>query len=505
MNSNRVPTQGPSRTFYEITLTRLRFAVGTGRPVDVPVSFLRWTHDKIHAQMVFMSGRYEGSSIYELVHNLLAGIEDVASVEPLDVVLDGGRLYSLSNRRLAAVKMFQALRQHDDIRVPCLIYEAGDACIASRYKAAKTTSAKLGDGTGVLLHGTKEAACHLGKPLFRCAQEWCDAVPPAAFTAVRDAVGSLPAADASRVRRAPVRGMSPPPKPGVAQSTASSSCQLSHDKTTQFASREPLGETLASEPSINVSMHGHSPTAIVSFSSKEGRDTLVAACRGEVEIHGVRLQLAPCVDPRTKAEVPTAVFVKWDSKAEGADFISNAELAKFFAAKQLEVSQPSSVQYSMIKKGMEVEVMSHGTYYRGKVVTVSPMAKRVAAPVKIHYIGYNSDSGEWVGAARLRLNQLEAAVPVLASSAQSKVDVGLLSSGVAREPRAEALVQQVVVVRRGVTFAVVSLPSQPVRDAVLSECGDASAINRAPVLMKPTLTLAVAWKCRRTSSSSGAT
>ena len=69
----------------------------------------------------------------------MTGRTSIESLAPFQVVLDQGKLFSLSNRRLAAVKMFQALRQHTILKVPCHLYHVGDAQIASKYAAGRLT------------------------------------------------------------------------------------------------------------------------------------------------------------------------------------------------------------------------------------------------------------------------------------------------------------------------------------------------------------------------------
>jgi hypothetical protein len=108
--------------------------------------------------------------MYELLQDLLSGRTAAANVQALVIVLDGRRLFSVSNRRLAVLKMFQSLQQHRGVRAPCLVFPASERRIAAKYQRALTTTVALGDGLGLLVHGRE--AWHMGGPLFRRAQEW---------------------------------------------------------------------------------------------------------------------------------------------------------------------------------------------------------------------------------------------------------------------------------------------------------------------------------------------
>ena len=115
--------------------------------------------------------------MYELLHDLISRRQAPEQLEPLEVVLDGEtpELYSLSNRRTWALLSFQASCRHEAVKVPCKLFCPTDPAVAQRY-AARDTTAKLGWGLGLLLHGKNgtQEAWHLGEPLFRRATEWCE-------------------------------------------------------------------------------------------------------------------------------------------------------------------------------------------------------------------------------------------------------------------------------------------------------------------------------------------
>ncbi|CAK0799967.1 unnamed protein product [Prorocentrum cordatum] len=162
--------------FHRAEVPRLRVSMrekrrGPAEPVELPVWCLRWAHDSIDGQMVFGAGWRQDRSVYELLHQLLIGELSPADIIPLTVVLDGSRLFSISHRRLAALKMYQALRQNEVVRVPCLLYEACDADIRAEYEDAMTTGPDLGYGTKLLLRGHESQAWHMGMPLFCSTQD----------------------------------------------------------------------------------------------------------------------------------------------------------------------------------------------------------------------------------------------------------------------------------------------------------------------------------------------
>eukprot|EP00930_Biecheleria_cincta_P043143 TRINITY_DN29665_c0_g1_i1.p1 TRINITY_DN29665_c0_g1~~TRINITY_DN29665_c0_g1_i1.p1 ORF type:complete len:2234 (+),score=365.95 TRINITY_DN29665_c0_g1_i1:40-6741(+) len=145
---------------------------------EIPVFWLRWTHDGINKKMVFGSGRQQDCSIYSMVHELFTGRLLPSDIPPLQVVMDGDKLFSLCNRRLAALKMFQALCLHTVVKVPCEIWHPDNQHIKFKYLAYKTTDSELADGIGIRPRGERQEAWHMGEPLFRRAQEWCDEFEP---------------------------------------------------------------------------------------------------------------------------------------------------------------------------------------------------------------------------------------------------------------------------------------------------------------------------------------
>ena len=107
----------------------------------IPVPLLRWTHSGIDSQMIFAHDAREGRSVYETTNQLWRGEITTRDITPLEAVYYDGKLWSLSNRRLAALKMYQAL-SHDVIWVRCVL--RNEQC--QKFDRASTT---LNDGLGI--------------------------------------------------------------------------------------------------------------------------------------------------------------------------------------------------------------------------------------------------------------------------------------------------------------------------------------------------------------------
>jgi len=142
-----------------------------GKLVMVPVLALRWTHDEVNRNMTFKRAFDRGgargeASVYALVRDLLATWHPRRDVsltapedldEPLDVCVFDGQLWSLSNRRLAALMMFQSLVPQKVVRAQ------GRLCSAFSwrfYGAWQTTTA------GLAVAPFRGESLHLGAPLF---------------------------------------------------------------------------------------------------------------------------------------------------------------------------------------------------------------------------------------------------------------------------------------------------------------------------------------------------
>ena len=71
---------------------------------------------------------------------------------------------------LHVIFFFGVRWRHTAVKAPCRLYDPMDAKVANRRHARDTSV----NGVGLQPHGHKPEAWHMGRPLFRCAQEWCD-------------------------------------------------------------------------------------------------------------------------------------------------------------------------------------------------------------------------------------------------------------------------------------------------------------------------------------------
>ena len=131
--------------------------------VWAPVLALRWTHSGVDSRAVFRHDKMEGRSIYQTLDELFRGITQPHDITPLEVVIDNHKLFSLSNRRLMALKMYQGIRGDEVIWVRCVLLDSNHA----KYDRSKST---LNDGCSIkpnLYHGARNVPEHFGVPMFR--------------------------------------------------------------------------------------------------------------------------------------------------------------------------------------------------------------------------------------------------------------------------------------------------------------------------------------------------
>eukprot|EP00930_Biecheleria_cincta_P034384 TRINITY_DN23773_c0_g1_i1.p1 TRINITY_DN23773_c0_g1~~TRINITY_DN23773_c0_g1_i1.p1 ORF type:complete len:3127 (+),score=463.32 TRINITY_DN23773_c0_g1_i1:92-9382(+) len=309
--------------FQKKELPDLPAHLGSGRILYLPVWCLRWVQRGVHGQMIFSSGRRKDRSVYELVHDLLAGREQPEQLEPLEVVLDGSQLHSLSNRRLVALMILQAVRRHKAVRVPCQLYAPGDPKVVSRYRL-KDTSSELGNGLSVLLHGHQQDAWHLGVPLFSSAQEWCDSVPAISshVEARRDARSVIPwenrlSLTSTGDAAPPVQAQDPAESGGFASS-----------ELTKVAKDEKRGHAIATLQN----------SSICSTLLEEGP---------RIPIAGAQTNVQPFVDKETRKEQRNKLSLSWGSQMETTSSISAQDSLNFFDGKQLDITGKAGNAHSV--------------------------------------------------------------------------------------------------------------------------------------------------------------
>lgn len=118
-----------------------------------PVICIRWACPDPDADA---TDSYMGA--YSLVEDLLCGRQRPGDVAPLEVALENGRLWALSGQRLAALKMYQALRGAELVKVRCVVRHE-DAPQFNRAQACRQR------GWGLNLCSLNTARSSLGSPL----------------------------------------------------------------------------------------------------------------------------------------------------------------------------------------------------------------------------------------------------------------------------------------------------------------------------------------------------
>ena len=108
-------------------------------------------------------------SIYQTLDELWRGRVKPEDMPPLEVVLCDGKLWSINNRRLADLKMFQAVSQHETVWVSCVLRPPNHP----KFRSSKTTKT---DGLSVGLHcmgqnPRKNSPFHMGAPAFNQAAQ----------------------------------------------------------------------------------------------------------------------------------------------------------------------------------------------------------------------------------------------------------------------------------------------------------------------------------------------
>lgn len=101
--------------FIEVTLPLVEavpwhVSASEANTVSVPIPVLRWMHDGTDDGTIFTHDRHSEPSLHETLDSMWRGNVRTEDLEPCDAICcSSGRLHALPSRRLAAVKMLQAL------------------------------------------------------------------------------------------------------------------------------------------------------------------------------------------------------------------------------------------------------------------------------------------------------------------------------------------------------------------------------------------------------------
>eukprot|EP00928_Gymnodinium_smaydae_P074630 TRINITY_DN57660_c0_g1_i1.p1 TRINITY_DN57660_c0_g1~~TRINITY_DN57660_c0_g1_i1.p1 ORF type:complete len:642 (-),score=77.46 TRINITY_DN57660_c0_g1_i1:117-2042(-) len=155
----------PSNLFEQPWLSavadfRLPAACRENEQIQVPVMALRFTHNTIDSRLHFRNQHSMFKTFDELQREVLAPDE---LAEPLDICLHEGKLYSMSNRRLFVLLMYQAVHRNRVVSAPCILRRTS-------WNSGKFWKALTTDNDGLAIDAYKtvglQQALHLRRPLF---------------------------------------------------------------------------------------------------------------------------------------------------------------------------------------------------------------------------------------------------------------------------------------------------------------------------------------------------
>ena len=331
----------------------------------------------------------------------MSGRQPPEEVEPLQVAVEGGGSMHIvrGHRRALALSALQGIWRHQTVWAPCHLFDAKDQKVASHLQTNRDT---LVDGFGTQLHGHQREAWHMGKPLFRVAEEWCDeAVPMSAITDSCAPGSRLDMSQSSEASGNPMLSHGPSTS---LQSTSIGGerfvcCgwlarECSHHGQHFHGNKVFLHEDVSGLPcnfgewchykhheSRNRSQMAHPPTSDIVPGVQHSMLLRVNSGRfGEVvEIEGSRIRLS--------------------YRSIGAE--KNRE-DEWIPLDQLQIPD-----FSSLHPATKVSVCCGGTTYYCTVLEVCRSGKRLRAPVRVHYESHSSDDDEWIGIDRLRTKHLK--------------------------------------------------------------------------------------------------
>jgi len=127
----QISTNYPAAAEAEEWLCSHQGTIPLMQRLEIPVLCLRWTQANINRNMMFG----EGESIFKLVDQLERGNKKPGDINKhLDVVQYQGNFLSLSNRRLAALMMYQSLHRDRVVKAWCRICSSDTEEFETKYK-----------------------------------------------------------------------------------------------------------------------------------------------------------------------------------------------------------------------------------------------------------------------------------------------------------------------------------------------------------------------------------
>lgn len=109
----------------------------------VPVFLLRFTHDCV--QTKFRDGR----SVYETLEQLEQGELEPSDLPALDVCVHGGKWWSMSNRRLRVLRMYQSVHMDKVVYATCKLRSTEIRSAQWQEKKFARSFTTLNEGLGV--------------------------------------------------------------------------------------------------------------------------------------------------------------------------------------------------------------------------------------------------------------------------------------------------------------------------------------------------------------------
>ena len=402
----------------------------------------------------------QDASVYELIHDMLSGRQRPEDVQPLHVVVDDRGLHIVrGHRRCLALCALQGIWRDRTVQAPCLLYNAQDSEVSSQF-AHKDT---LVDGLAMQLHGKCPEAWHMGKPLFRTPQEWCDSteipghgsqkkteihqeqVNKSNFQNPRRSeslsasaahalhLGTVDLDPGERQTEAAAVGLggtdesAPESKAGSTGSRMMSGDVLGFSRV-QGEKLRPDSCKMLHDPKLPMGQHSESP-------EHQREQTAPAAGANATRSPGKALEARNSPTPLVgHAELKESMVVCVQGSismmsGEVLKVSSRGGVAVFYSPRDKTGQSQCQVDwfpldrlkvpdFSNIKPGTEVSVLEDSAGSKSfacTVLQVSDQKERARAPVYVRYNGLASDHTEWVGADRLRSKFLMLHAPVLPS------------------------------------------------------------------------------------------
>lgn len=169
------PTLKELLAFQQNLKNGMKLPVSKKGFTEIPVPLLRWTQDTIHQNMLFRAGpdgrpMPEDTTIciWQTLDQLLHGSLKLESFR-LKVLLDACNFWCLDNRRLTVLKMYQATKQNQIVKVWCKIYTPDHVEIKKEYESKMTTRHE-----GLMIRpggNIKSKTLHLGADAFNQAEQ----------------------------------------------------------------------------------------------------------------------------------------------------------------------------------------------------------------------------------------------------------------------------------------------------------------------------------------------